>query len=302
MPSWQGKSKANKLGYSIFYGVLRYGGVRAAYVFLYFVASYYFLFSTSSSRAILHYFRTKIGYGRWRSIRSLYANYYVFGQTILDKVVVMANIPNPFTFEFDGEHHLHNMVAGGRGGIMLSAHLGNWEVAGHLFTRLKAKINIVMFDGEHEQVKKYLTSITGDRVVNVIVIKNDLSHIYAISDALSNQELVCMHADRFMPGNKTLQVPFLGEDALFPLGPFQLAATFKVPVSFVFAFKETDTHYHLYATEPREYHGRRKEGIQEAIHDFAAAMEQKVKQYPIQWFNYYDFWDKSPADPAGDKA
>ncbi|WP_295118331.1 lipid A biosynthesis acyltransferase [uncultured Chitinophaga sp.] len=303
MPSWQGKSKGNKLGYSIFVYVLRYGGgVRAAYVVLYIAAAYYFLFSHSSSRAILKYFNTKIGYGRWRSLRCLYSNYYVFGQTLIDKVVVMAGIPNPFTFEFDGEQHLHDMVAGGKGGILLSAHLGNWEVAGHLFTRLKTKINIVMFDGEHEQVKSYLSSITGERVVNVIVLKNDLSHIYAIADALNKQELVCMHADRFMPGNKTVQVPFLGEEALFPMGPFQLASTFKVPVSLVFAFKETSTHYHLYATPPREYHGKRREGIQEAIHDFATTMEEKVKQYPVQWFNYYDFWDKSSATPTGDKA
>ncbi|MCK7560103.1 lipid A biosynthesis acyltransferase [Chitinophaga sedimenti] len=302
MPSWQGKSKGNKLGYSIFIGVLRYGGVRPAYLLLYFVAGYYFLFSLSSSRPIFQYFRTKLGYSRWRSLRCLYLNYYVFGQTLIDKIVVMANIPNPFTFEFDGERHLHDMVAGGKGGILLSAHLGNWEVAGHLFTRLQTKINIVMFDGEHERIKKYLSSVTGERVINVIVIKDDLSHIYAISDALQHRELICMHADRFMPGNKTLAAPFLGEEALFPLGPFQLAATFKVPVSLVFAFKETSTHYHLYATPPRGYHGRRREGIQEAINDFAAAMEQKVRQYPVQWFNYYDFWDKSQAAPAGDKA
>ncbi|RBL88623.1 LpxL/LpxP family acyltransferase [Chitinophaga flava] len=290
MPSWQGKSKGNKLGYSIFIFILRYGGVYPAYFLLRFVAFYYFLFSWSSSRPIYQYFHTKIGYGRWRSLYSLYRNYYVFGQTLIDKIVVMANMENKFTFDFDGEHHLREMVAGGRGGIMLSAHLGNWEVAGHLFKRLQTRINIVMFDGEHQRIKEYLSSITGDRNVNIIVIKDDLSHIYAINEALSNQELVCMHADRFLPGNKTIATPLLGHDARFPVGPFLLAATFRVPVCVVFAFKETATHYHFYATEPRLYHGRRNQGVEKAVADFTGLLEEKIHRYPEQWFNYYDFW------------
>lgn len=292
MASWEGKSKGNKLGYSIFIGTLRYGGVLPAYILLRFVAAYYFLFSYSSSRPIFQYFHTKVGYGWWRSLWSVYRNYYVFGQVLIDKVIVMSGLPNKFTFEFEGEQYLREITAAGKGGIMLSAHLGNWEVAGHLFTRLQTRINIVMFDGEHERIKKYLSSITGERNVNIIVIKDDLSHIYAINEALSNQELVCMHADRFLAGNKTVNATFMGHEASFPAGPFLLAATFRVPVSLVFAFKETNTHYHLYATPPHEYHGRRRQGVELAVQDFVQELEGMVKKYPEQWFNYYDFWEQ----------
>lgn len=292
MPSWQGKSKGNKLGYRIFIGVLRYGGVRPAYFLLAFVSCYYCLFSWSSSKSIFQYFHDKLGYSRFRALISVYRNYYVFGQTLIDKIVVMAGLPNRFSFHFDGEENLHHVVSGGKGGILLSAHLGNWEVAGHLFTRLNTRINIVMFDGEHERIKSYLAGITGGRHVNVIVLKDDLSHIYAIHDALTKQELVCMHADRFLEGNKTAEMSFLGEAARFPIGPFLLAATFRVPVSFVFAFKETTKHYHLYATEPKAYPGAKQGGLEQAMKDFVQVMEEKVQQYPLQWFNYYDFWSK----------
>ncbi|WP_346318678.1 lipid A biosynthesis acyltransferase [Chitinophaga sp. YIM B06452] len=271
---------------------MRYGGVQPAYFLLGFVAMYYCLFSYRSTRSIYQYFHQKAGYSRFRSLINVYRNYYVFGQTLIDKIVVMAGIPNRFTFQFDGEEHLHKVVSGGKGGILLSAHLGNWEVAGHLFTRLQTRINIVMFDGEHERIKNYLEGITGGRNVNVIVLKDDLSHIYAIHDALSKQELVCMHADRFLEGNKTAEVPFLGEAARFPVGPFLLAATFRVPVSFVFAFKETSKHYHLYATPPSTYQGAKQGGLEASMQDFVAVMEEKVRQYPLQWFNYYDFWSK----------
>lgn len=292
MPSWQGKSKGNKLGYRIFIGVLRYGGIRPAYFLLAFVSAYYCLFSYSTARSMYRFFRYKMRYSRWRSMASVYRNIYIFGQTLIDKVVVMAGIPNRFSFDFDGEERLHAMVHSGKGGILLSAHLGNWEVAGHLFTRLNTKINIVMFDGEHERIKSYLEGVTGGRNVNVIVLKDDLSHIYAINDALGKQELVCMHADRFLPGNKTAEKEFLGEPARFPVGPFLLASTFRVPVSFVFAFKETATHYHLYATDPKVYPGAKQGGLDQSMGDFVEVMEEKVRKYPLQWFNYYDFWSK----------
>ncbi len=292
MSSWQGRSKGTPLGYRIFVWVLKTFGVLPAYFLLRFVALYYFFFSYKASRQIYLLYRRKLGYSSIASICKVYRNYYLLGQSIIDKVVVMSGINNSFTFDFDGEENLRNIATMQKGGILLSAHIGNWDVAGHLFTRLETPINIVLYDGEDEQIKKYLEGITGKSKINVIVIKNDLSHIYAISNAFANNELVCMHADRFMPGNKTLTQIFLGTGARFPLGPFLLAATFKVPVSFVFAVKETKLHYHFFATAIKDYTSFAKDvQIQEMLQDFAAEMESKLKQYPEQWFNYYNFWE-----------
>jgi predicted LPLAT superfamily acyltransferase len=174
----------------------------------------------------------------------------------------------------------------------LSAHIGNWEAAGHLLERLGTNINIVMFDGEHQNIKDYMNKITGERNAKIIVIKNDLSHIYAISEALSNNELICMHADRFVEGNKTIVTDFLGRPAKFPIGPFVLAAQFKVPVSYVFAMKEGTSHYHFYATPVQQYdYNNKTTAVKTMLNDFTAAMEKRVRQYPEQWYNYYDFWD-----------
>ena len=100
-----------------------------------------------------------------------------------------------------------------------------------------------------------------------------------------------MHADRFLEGNKTLTTNFLGSPAKFPLGPFLLASTFKVPVSFVFAVKESKLHYHFFASQIKDYSNFAKnEVMQKMLNDYAEEMESKVKQYPEQWFNYYNFW------------
>ena len=293
MSLWQGKSKGTPLGYRIFVWVLKKWGVLPAYFLLRFVVLYYFFFSFKASRQIYLLYHRKLRYSRVTSIIKLYKNYYLLGQSIIDKVVVMSGIKNKFSFNFDGEENLRKITGLQKGGMLLSAHIGNWDVAGHLFKRLETRINIVIYDGEHEQIKEYLESVTGKRNVNIIVIKNDLSHIYAISEAFTNNEFVCMHADRFMEGSKTMPAEFLGEQARFPMGPFLLAAKFKVPVSFVFAVKENKLHYHLFASEIKEYTNPEKGPVmQEMLTDYAAEMEKKLKQYPEQWFNYYNFWQQ----------
>ena len=292
MPQWEGKSRGNKLGYRIVFFVCKTWGVSAAYFLLRFVACYFFLFSWSSSRHIYRYFRLRQGYSRLKSVVNLYQNYYVFAQTLLDKVIVMAGIENKFTFDFEGEENLVKMAAQGRGGILLSAHVGNWEAAGHLLRRLNTRINVVMFDGEQERIKQYLDQVTGGKNFNVIVIKNDLTHVFAIGEALNRNEMICLHADRYRPGNKTVRKSFLGAETEFPAGPFLLAAGFNVPVSIVFAFKETPNHYHFYGSSliMRSPADSKGDFTDKLMTTFIGHLEQKVKMYPQQWFNYYNFW------------
>lgn len=294
MPQWEGKSKGSPLGYRIFVFICKTFGVSPAYLLLRFVAFYYFLFAWKSSKHSYAYFRKRLKYPFFKSVLSVYTNYYTFGQTLLDKIVVMAGIENHFTFDFDGEEHLRQIVSNGRGGILLSAHVGNWEAAGHLLKRLNVKVNVVMFDNEHQQIKHYLNDVTGGKNFNVIPIQNDLSHVYLISEALLRNELICLHADRFLEGNKTSTQQFLGEDAPFPVGPFSLAAGFSVPVSIVFAFKEASRHYHFFGSSVMERRAdETKARFAEKLRGFfVTELEEKLKMYPLQWFNYYNFWAK----------
>jgi predicted LPLAT superfamily acyltransferase len=293
MNKWSGKSKGTPLGYRIIIFVCNQFGIFPAYFLLRFVALYYFLFSTISSRYSFQYFHHHQGFGAIRSRLKVYRSYYLFAQTLLDKIVVMSGINNNFSYDFDGEENLRSMILSGRGGVLLSAHVGNWEIAGHLLQRLNTRVNMVLYDGEHQQIKEYLERLTGGRNLSVIVIRNDLSHVYAIGEALQKNELICLHADRFLDGNKTMLKTFLGGQAKFPEGPFALVAAFRVPVSVVFAFKESATHYHFYGGSlVRRDDAESREGfVCRLMNSFVHQLEQKIKMYPEQWFNYYNFWE-----------
>jgi len=291
MPSWQGKSKGKPLGYRIFVSILKIAGIRPAYLLLRVVTLYYLVFSFKSTKHTFNYFHKRHGYGVLKSVYKIYQNYNLLGQAIIDKVVIKAGISDKFTFDFDGVNNLHQMAALKKGGLLLTSHIGNWEIASHLLNGIDARINLVVFDGEDPGIKEYIESVTGKSVINLIVIRNDMSHIFEISEAFLNDELVCMPADRFMEGNKTLTATFLGDEAKFPLGPFMFAAQFKIPVSFVYALKESTYHYHFFASELKEYlYLEKGDTIQQVFHDFVDYMEIKVKKYPEQWYNYYNFW------------
>ena len=290
MSAWEGRSRGTPLGYRIFVGLLRRGGLRMAYALLPFVATYYRWFVPAATRPLKYLYMERLGFSKSKAARLIRRNINVFGQTLIDKIAVLSGVARQLTFEHEDGHYLNELAAGGKGGILISAHLGNWEVAGHLLKRIDSPINIVMYDGEQEQMKQYMEQFEQKRSFNLILIKEDMSHIYEMSAALNRNEFICLHADRFRPGNRTMKHMFLGEEANFPAGPFILASKLRAPVCFVFAFKESNFHYHFYAHRPQTYEGRGTAGMERMLDDYVSILEQRLKQYPEQWFNYFDFW------------
>jgi predicted LPLAT superfamily acyltransferase len=295
--SWKGKTRGGIVGYKIFIAVLKYLGLPFAYFLLRFVALYFSVFGPASFRNMYYFYHKRLGIGIFKSVLAIYRNYYIFGQVILDKTATMGGFDAKFTFDFDGEDYLRKMVADKSGCLLISAHIGNFEMAGHMLERLDTKVNIIMLDAEHRRIKNYLSTFTR-KSFHIIPIREDNSHVYEISRALENHEIVCMHGDRFLQGSKTLSCEFLGEKAGFPTGPFYLAMKYGVPASFVFAMKEGSKHYHFYATPPKFYAQqasltKRDDMLKVIIQDYIAAMEQKVREFPYQWFNYYNFWNES---------
>src|SRR5690606_3602073 len=145
---------------------------------------------------IYRYVRVIHSYGRLIAIGSDDKKFYVFGQTLIDKVAIMDGIKISFTYTFEDVSNLLRLNEFNQAGILISAHLGNWEIAGFLLKRINMSINIVMFEEEHEKIKEYLGKVTHANPIKVIPIKQDLSHIFQINNALRNKEIICMHGDR----------------------------------------------------------------------------------------------------------
>ncbi|TGN27797.1 lipid A biosynthesis acyltransferase [Empedobacter tilapiae] len=288
MKQWDGRSKGTVLGYKIFVNVMKKLGIKSAYSVLIFVAFYYFIIAYSSNKSIYEYFRYRLNFSVLKSILSVYKSYYTFGQTLIDKTAINAGLRNKYSYEFDGIELLKNLLDQKQGGILISAHVGNFEVAEHFFADIDFdyQINLVTTDLERNVIKEYLESISMKPSVKFILIQEDLSHIFEINNALSRNELICFTGDRYFEGNKTMSEVLLGKQANFPAGPFSIASRLKVPVAFVYVMKEKNLHYHLYARLANFKH----RDANALLKEFCINLETIVKKYPYQWFNYFDFW------------
>ena len=293
MTEWSGKSKGTVLGYRIFVAFCKVGR-RPAYLLLRIISFYYFLFAWPQRNSIYRYFRAGHKFSRTKSLISTIQNFYIFGQTLVDKHSVIGNLFSDLNFKFFGDENLSKILEMGKGGILLSAHIGNWEVAAHHLFYLNAKANIVVYDGENEEIKYYLNKISGNKLFNFIIMRKDMSHVFEIGYALSQNEFVCLHADRFLPDSQVIKLSFLGEEAKFPIGPFLLATTFGVPTVVTMAVKEKPDLYHYFCSDIviRGINEKREIFINRLSTKYVQEVEKMVKKYPTQWFNYYNFWKK----------
>ncbi|HLV69391.1 MAG TPA: hypothetical protein VKY34_01705 [Xanthomarina sp.] len=264
-------------------------GIGAAYFILYFVATYFCFFSKDSTKSIYYYLRHRLKYSKLKSIFGIFKSYYVFGQTILDKIAISSGLSDRFTYESDGVHFINETLKAKKGGVLISAHVGNFEISEHFFGILEenASISLLTTDVEHTAIKEYLDSVRKKSNIKLILIKEDLSHIFEVNAALARNEIVCITGDRYVKGSKFLTEELLGKEAKFPAGPFMLASRLNVPVLFVYVMKETNKHYHLYARKSQAKH----RDAQALLKEYSQSVTWMLKKHPLQWFNYFDFWN-----------
>jgi len=289
MSTWKGKSRGTLLGFKVYVKIIRTLGLFPAYAILYGVAAYFMLFSYTSTRSTFYLFRKRLGKSFLASLIHVYRSYINFGKVQLDRIAITNGLKHKFTFEFDGVTHINDLLKKKQGGILLTAHIGNFNLAKHFFEQqhTDAVVNLVVTDFENEQIKQFMHTVTGTSEVNIIVMRDDLSHIFAMKKALEQNELLIFAADRFTQKAGTMTAGFLGKTTRFPEGPFKLAARNKIPVLFVHLMKEKGLHYHFYARPFKAPVYTSKEILKSYLDD----LERMVKKYPHQWYNYYDYWN-----------
>lgn len=287
---WDGKSKATGTAFKMFYTILKRFGLKGAYFVLYFVAAYYWLFDYSARKHIAWYYRHIWGYGWWKTQRMLYKTFYTFGQTILDKVAVFNGRTDYFTFDFNGRHYLDDLRNSGHGALLISAHLGNWEIAGHFLEKAQNKVHVIMLDAEHEAIKDVLAEALNNRSFHVIALKEDRSHLFQLHQAFRDNDFICIHGDRILnpDQDRSEEAELFGRRIRLPRGPFELAVRFKMPYLYVFAIKEKNQHYQFYAFKG----SAEAEGdVHHMMQEYTRYIEEILTPNPEQWFNFFDFWE-----------
>ena len=287
---WNGKSRGGRFGYQFFVYTIRILGVRCAYCFLAFIVIYFIPFAPKATKYLWQYNRKKRGLSVLRSMKELYCHYFVFGQTLIDKIAMKAGLEKSYNFKFDNYERFLEILNSGEGVVMIGAHVGCWEAGAGFFGNYGKKINIVMLDAEHQQIKDVLEETSKEeKNYNIIPInQNIIDAMLQMKVALNNGEYICFNGDRFIGTDNTILIDFLGSKALFPKGLFQIAAKCRVPVVFYYSMREKNRTYRFIFEEP-VIEG--KMTAEKLIEQYSRSLEKIVLKYPRQWFNFYDFWN-----------
>ena len=253
------------------------------------VVPFYMIFNRKGYQVMRDFFRERMEYGRWKSFWSVYANHFHFGQIILDRFGVYAGKKYQFTNE--GQVLMDELESHPEGFILLSSHVGNYEIAGYSLKPKRKRFNALVYAGETATVMENRQRLLSQNNMCMIPVKEDLSHLFALNAALDKGEMVSMPADRIFGSQKYAECRFFGETARFPLGSFAMAVQKNVPVLAVFVMKEGLKKYHAYVQEiVCDQQASKREQMNQMAQCFADRLEHIVRRYPTQWFNYFDFW------------
>ncbi|WP_417823054.1 glycosyltransferase family 2 protein [Thalassospira lucentensis] len=282
--------------------VYRVAGRRACLAIMLPVIVYFYLTGGIARRAS-HDFLTRahqngapVAPTRWNSFR----HFLRFGESALDKIAAWCGELKIDDLELpDDADNLFAYVPRDQAAVLLVSHFGNMELVRAIASRDRDfRVNVLLHQKNAARFGRVLQKLAPESQVDLIEV-TDIGPDTAIMlrERVERGEWIVIAADRVAIGarDKSVAVPFLGQDANFPQGPFVLAYLLQCPVYMAAAWrsgKRFKIEWQKLAdtmTLPRKH---RTEAITGYATQYAQWLEKIVVMEPLQWFNFHDFWAK----------
>lgn len=288
---WRGKTGGGAFGQMWLFFILSFVPVCLLYPFLYVSIPFYILFRRKDYRTMKRYFMLRHHYSEKAARKAVWRNFFIFGEVVIDKFAFMVDNIQQFSIDIDHDNEFWKILQKPQGVFVLSAHVGNFELAGHCLQQNKKRLNYVAYGGESVTFQHQRERSSLKTKVNLISVTPDISHLFAIKQAADNGEMLAIPCDRLLGSTRKITVDFLGAPADFPFGTFRIACQLQVQVCAIFVMKIKGTHYHAYV-RPLTIHNDLPalEQAKDLANQYVAELEKIVRQYPEQWFNFFPFW------------
>lgn len=194
----------------------------------------------------------------------------------------------------EGRERYLAMRQAGRGAIIVTAHMGSFEVGMASLLEQEKRIHVVFKrdTGRFERIRQGLRQRLG-------VVEQAVDEGWGVwvklRDALKADEVVAIQGDRVMPGQKGSRVPFLGGHMLLPTGPVKLAMASGAPIVPVFSVRTAGGKIKLFIEEPIEV----GQDVDEAMGQLAAVIARYVAAYPEQWLVLHPAFEEDAVGRGG---
>ncbi len=288
------RKRGNSLGFWFFAAATRLTGLSGAYGLLYFVCLYYLLIDKALVSESLPYIRRRFpDCSRSGQLWKLYLLFVSQGKTLVDCYAISAGYKG-IEIDIKGYEKVRELIASSdRGAILLTAHIGSWQVAMSALKRFDRHVHVMMRPEDNEAVKAALNLDSEQERVRVILTSGALGGVIEAMRAIAAGELVTIMGDRPYDFPAT-EASFLGGAVSFPYGAFTLAAAAKCPIIVLLSAKTGTNRYVVdvsHVIEPPSGERLRDSGeTGKAVQKYADILEQYVDDYPLQWFVFRDIW------------
>ena len=225
------------------------------------------------------------------------SGYYKFARNWCD-IMLMMRLSGERLFALIGRQAGHGILdrvlAEGNGAIIISPHLGNWELGGLGLADRGYRINVMTFREPDERVNALREKARLERGIGFIYVDRDDTSPLAIVEAvnaLRRNEVVALLGDRD-GSSHTVTLDFFGRPTPIPVGAAYLALASGAPVLPVFVPLE-GSRYATIMEEPVYFtgeHGRHGAAIREGMERVLRVFEKYIRRYPDQWYNFFDYW------------
>lgn len=246
--------------------------------------------------------------GRRRVESLVFATFYNFAINWCD-IMLMGSLKGKRLFGLigrqSGDGPLQEALAAGRGAILISMHLGNWELGGLGLAAKGYRLNILTFREPDEKVNRQRAALRLERGMNFIYVDrqapSSLAMIEAVN-ALNRNEVLAILGERD-GASRTVELDFFGRPTPIPVGAAYLALASGAPVIPVFIPRE-GSRYLAVMEKPIRFQARRdgrERAVREGMSLILRVFERYVRAYPSQWYNFYDYWarhDLVPPTPS----
>ncbi|EGY8942377.1 glycosyltransferase [Salmonella enterica subsp. diarizonae serovar 60:r:z] len=231
-----------------------------------------------------------------------YQHFLRFGDAMLDKIASWRgelHFGRDVVFAPGAEEALN--VSDPRGKLLLASHLGDVEACRALAQLQGSKtINALVFSENARRFRQIMQEMAPLAGLNLLPV-NDIGPDTAIllKEKLERGEWIAIVGDRIAVNTqrggewRVCWSSFMGQVAPFPQGPFILASILRCPVSLIFALrqqKKLRIHCEPFADPLLLPRASRQHALQNAIDRYAERLEHYALQSPLDWFNFFDFW------------
>ena len=293
---WQGQTGGGSFGIRAVTFMVKNFGASFVYFFMAFAIPFYVLSKNGGRRDIWGFYRRRMGFGRWKSFRSLWGCYYCFGKVVIDKFASYGGATEGYSVDIDayasavqGEIH-----ASEDGAIITSAHVGNLEALGTLFSQHDKECYCTVYSGEREDILEKRAEALRTNHIHLIPVPpgGGAEYIFEINNALDEGGVVLMMSDRMTEGARGIWCSLFGKEVEIPAAAFAMSVKMDVPLYTAFVMRTGYCRYKIIwkKIDFPDKDSADKDRIVARAEEFCRRLEDIVRKYPLQWFNFYDFW------------